>query len=103
MLAAQKAGKEKKPGGFRRRPHGWLQALTFALAFILIFSPSSAAWTADATPWTPPSTNWDMLFRCIAYEPKQWDVVVPYKDFGDVETPIVKRVIAGRPDGGNRL
>ena len=35
--AAQKAGKEKKPGAFGADLYGWLQALTFALAFILIF------------------------------------------------------------------
>lgn len=34
--AAQKAGKEKKPGAFGADLYGWLQALTFALAFILI-------------------------------------------------------------------
>ena len=36
-MAAQKAGKEKKPGAFGADLYGWLQALTFALAFILIF------------------------------------------------------------------
>ena len=43
----------------------------------------------------PTLNDRDMLFlQCIAYEPKQGDVVVLHKDFGDVETPIVKRVIA---------
>ena len=32
-MAAQKAGKEKKPGAFGADLYGWLQALTFALAF----------------------------------------------------------------------
>ena len=94
--AAQKAGKEKKPGAFGADLYGWLQALTFALAFILIFFTFfGRVIGVDGHSMDPTLNDRDMLFlQCIAYEPKQGDVVVLHKDFGDVETPIVKRVIA---------
>ncbi len=76
--------------------YGWLQALTFALAFILIFFTFfGRVIGVDGHSMDPTLNDRDMLFlQCIAYEPKQGDVVVLHKDFGDVETPIVKRVIA---------
>ena len=94
--AAQKAGKEKKPGAFGADLYGWLQALTFALAFILIFFTFfGRVIGVDGHSMDPTLNDRDMLFlQCIAYEPKQGDVVVLTKAFRDVDGPIVKRVIA---------
>lgn len=65
-------------------------------AFILIFFTFfGRVIGVDGHSMDPTLNDRDMLFlQCIAYEPKQGDVVVLHKDFGDVETPIVKRVIA---------
>ena len=49
--AAQKAGKEKKPGAFGADLYGWLQALTFALAFILIFFTSASPMSPSRGMW----------------------------------------------------
>ena len=77
-MAAQKAGKEKKPGAFGADLYGWLQALTFALAFILIFFTFfGRVIGVDGHSMDPTLNDRDMLFLpCIAYEPKQGDVVV---------------------------
>lgn len=49
----------------------------------------------DGHSMDPTLHDQDMLFlQGIGYEPKQGDVVVLHKDFGDVTNPIVKRVIA---------
>lgn len=76
--AAQKAGKEKKPGAFGADLYGWLQALTFALAFIMIFFTFfGRVIGVDGHSMDPTLNDRDMLFlQCIAYEPKQGDVVV---------------------------
>ncbi len=94
--AAQKAGKEKKPGGFRRRPlrlaPGPHLCPGLYLDLLHLLRPRDRR---GRPPMAPTLNDRDMLFlQCIAYEPKQGDVVVLHKDFGDVETPIVKRVIA---------
>ena len=79
--AAQKAGKEKKPGAFGADLYGWLQALTFALAFILIFFTFfGRVIGVDGHSMDPTLNDRDMLvLQCIAYEPKQGDVVVLHK------------------------
>ena len=49
----------------------------------------------DGHSMDPTLNDGDLLFlQCVGYEPQQGDVVVLHKDFGDITTPIVKRVIA---------
>ena len=74
----------------------WLQALVLALvALILLFTFVGRIIGVDGSSMYPTLHHGDMLLlQSVGYEPKQGDVVVLHKDFGDVETPIVKRVIA---------
>ena len=69
--------KEKKPGAFGADVYTWLQALVVALTVLLLFF-----------------TFFGRVIGVVGYEPQQGDVVVLHKDFGDITTPIVKRVIA---------
>ena len=73
-----------------------LQSLAcIVLVIIFLFTFVMRITIVDGHSMDPTLNDRDMLFlQCIAYEPKQGDVVVLHKDFGDVETPIVKRVIA---------
>lgn len=75
----------------------WLQALVMALAvMILIFTFVGRIITVDGSSMLPTLHDRDvMLLRSIGYHPKQGDIVVLTKDFGQYEdAPIVKRVIA---------
>ena len=73
-----------------------LQSLAcIVLVIMFLFTFVMRITIVDGHSMDPTLNDRDMLFlQCIAYEPKQGDVVVLHKDFGDVETPIVKRVIA---------
>lgn len=88
--------KKKKPGAFGADVYTWLQALVVALtALLLLFTFFGRIIGVDGHSMDPSLNHGDMLFlQSIAYEPKQGDVVVLHKDFGDITTPIVKRVIA---------
>lgn len=92
------AGQEqkKRPGAFGADLNGWLQALAFALIFLLIvFTFFCRIIGVDGHSMDPTLNHKDMLLlQSIAYEPQQGDIVVLHKDFGDITTPIVKRVIA---------
>lgn len=89
-------GKEKKPGAFGADVYTWLQALVVALTVLLVlFTFFGRIIGVDGHSMDPSLNDKDMLFlQCIAYEPEQGDVVVLHKDFGEITTPIVKRVIA---------
>lgn len=94
--AAQKAGKEKKPGLSGADLYGWLQALTFALAFILIFFTFfGRVIGVDGHSIDPTLNDRDMLFlQCIAYEPKQgmwWSCT---RTLETLKPPLSSRVIA---------
>lgn len=95
-MAAQKAGKEKKPGAFGARPLRLAPGPHLCPGLYLDLLHLLRPRDRRGRPLHGPHPQRrDMLFlQCIAYEPKQGDVVVLHKDFGDVETPIVKRVIA---------
>ena len=92
----QEAGKKKRPGAFGADVYAWLQALTFALVFLLVvFTFFGRLIGVEGHSMDPTLNNRDMLFlQGIGYEPRQGDVVVLHKDFGDITYPIVKRVIA---------
>lgn len=94
--AQEEPKKKKRPGAFGADLYAWLQALTFALVFLLVvFTFFGRLIGVDGHSMDPTLNNQDMLFlQCIAYEPKQGDIVVLHKDFGDITYPIVKRVIA---------
>ena len=89
-------GKEKKPGAFGADVYTWLQALVVALTVLLVlFTFFGRIIGVDGHSMDPSLNDRDLLFlQCVAYEPEQGDVVVLHKDFGDITTPIVKRVIA---------
>lgn len=89
-------GKEKKPGAFGADVYTWLQALVVALTVLLVlFTFFGRIIGVDGHSMDPSLNDKDLLFlQCVAYEPEQGDVVVLHKDFGDITTPIVKRVIA---------
>ena len=93
---AKEGEKKKRPGAFGADLFAWLQALTFALVLLLVvFTFFGRLIGVNGHSMDPTLNHQDMLFlQSIAYEPKQGDVVVLHKDFGDIEYPIVKRVIA---------
>lgn len=88
--------KKKRPGSFGSDVFGWLQALTFALVFLLVvFTFFGRLIGVDGHSMDPTLNDRDMLFiQSIGYTPKQGDIIVLHKDFGDITYPIVKRVIA---------
>lgn len=88
--------KEKKPGAFGADVYTWLQALVVALTVLLLFFTFfGRVIGVDGHSMDPTLNDSDLLFlQCVGYEPEQGDVVVLHKDFGDITTPIVKRVIA---------
>lgn len=74
----------------------WLQALVFALtALILCFTFVGRIISVDGDSMYPTLHDGDLLFlQCMAYEPEAGDIVVLTKYFGNVDSPIVKRIIA---------
>ena len=74
----------------------WLQALVMALVIlILTFTLVGRIIGVDGHSMEPTLHHKDMLIlQSIGYEPKQGDVVVLTKAFGNITGPIVKRVIA---------
>ena len=85
----------QKPG-FSADLFAWLQALTIALlVLIVVFTFFGRIIGVDGFSMESTLDDNDMLLlQCIAYEPKQGDIVVLHKNFGEVTSPIVKRVIA---------
>ena len=74
----------------------WLQALVMALVIlILAFTLVGRIIGVDGHSMEPTLQHGDMLIlQSIGYEPRQGDVVVLTKPFGNVTSPIVKRIIA---------
>lgn len=74
----------------------WLQALVMALVtLIVVFAFVGRIIGVDGSSMLPTLHNRDLLLlQSIAYTPKQGDVVVLNKPFGEVDKPIVKRVVA---------
>lgn len=83
----------KKPGsdGF-----AWLQALTLALVIlVVVFTFFGRIIGVDGHSMDSTLADNDLLLlQCVAYTPKQGDIVVLHKDFGEITSPVVKRVIA---------
>lgn len=92
----EKTTKKKMPGAFGADLYGWFQALAFALtALLILFTFVGRVIGVDGHSMDPTLNNYDMLFvRSLGYTPEQGDVVVLHKDFGEITTPIVKRVVA---------
>ena len=83
-------GQREEAGGFRRRPlrlaPGPHLCPGLYLDLLHLLRPRDRRGRHSMDPTL---NDRDMLFlQCIAYEPKQGDVVVLHKDFGDVETPL---------------
>lgn len=74
----------------------WLQALTLALVLLVaVFAFFGRVIGVDGASMVPTLHHKDLLLlQCINYEPEQGDIVVLRKQFGDIDSPIVKRVIA---------
>ena len=75
---------------------GWLQALTVALAVLLVlFTFVGRIIGVDGTSMVPTLNHGDLLFiQSLNYTPEAGDIVVLHKDFADITSPIVKRIIA---------
>ena len=92
------AEEEKLSGAdaFKVDLYFWLQALVaVVVGLILVFTFVGRIIGVVGSSMVPTLHNGDMLLlQSIGYEPRQGDVVVLTKEFGSVEGPIVKRVIA---------
>lgn len=83
--------------GWQADLYYWLQALVVALVcLILVFTFLGRIIGVDGNSMVPTLHHGDMvLLQSIGYEtPKQGDVIVLTKPFGDIDSPIVKRVVA---------
>lgn len=85
-----------KEDSFKLDLYYWLQALVFALVtLILLFTFLGRVIGVDGESMLPTLKNRDLLLlQSAGYTPKQGDIVVLTKAFGDVTQPIVKRVVA---------
>ncbi len=92
----QPAVPAKKKESFASELYGWLQALAVSLTcLVIIFTFFGRIIGVDGQSMMPTLFDKDMLLlQCVAYQPKQGDVVVLHKNFADVEAPIVKRIVA---------
>ena len=74
----------------------WLQAFVAVLcALVLVFSFLGRVIVVDGSSMVPTLHHGDLLLlQGIGYTPEQGDIVVLTKEFQNVDTPIVKRVIA---------
>ena len=90
------SGDTKQKSGFSADLFAWLQALTVALLLlIVVFTFFGRIIGVDGFSMESTLDDKDMLLlQCIAYEPEQGDIVVLHKNFGEITSPIVKRVIA---------
>ena len=90
--------KEKltKEQSFKLDLYFWLQALVVALvSLIVVFALFGRIIGVDGSSMVPTLRNKDLLLlQSIGYTPERGDVVVLNKPFGEVNGPIVKRVIA---------
>ena len=67
-----------------------------ALVFlVVVFAFFARVINVDGESMVPTLHHRDLLFlQCINYEPEQGDIVVLRKSFAEIDSPIVKRVIA---------
>lgn len=74
----------------------WLQALVFALVFLICcFTFLGRIISVDGESMLPTLHDKDLLLlQSIGYTPRQGDIVVVNKPFRSVNEPIIKRVIA---------
>lgn len=74
----------------------WLQAFVAVLcALVLVFSFLGRVIVVDGSSMVPTLHHGDLLLlQGIGYTPEQGDIVVLTKEFQNVDTPIVKRIIA---------
>lgn len=90
--------KEKltKEQSFKTDLYFWLQALVVALvSLIVVFAFFGRIIGVDGSSMVPTLHDRDLLLlQSIGYTPERGDVVVLNKPFGEVNGPIVKRVIA---------
>lgn len=92
----EKTEKLTRAQAFKLDLYFWLQALVVALVgLILTFSFVGRVIAVDGSSMVPTLHHGDiLLLQSIAYTPRQGDVVVLNKPFGEVNKPIVKRIIA---------
>ncbi len=92
----KKGKKEKEKLGFAADCYTWLQALSCALVILIVlFTFFGRIIGVFGSSMVPTLEGGDMLLlQCVGYEPAQGDIVVLHKDFGEIHSPIVKRVIA---------
>lgn len=88
--------KEKEKLPFPVECFGWLQSVTVALAILILAATFlGRVIIVSGSSMVPTLENGDLLLlRCAGYEPQRGDIVVLRKPFSDIDTPIVKRVIA---------
>lgn len=88
--------KKKKKSDLANDLFTWLQALTLALVMlVVVFAFFGRVINVDGVSMVPTLHHRDLLLlQCINYEPEQGDIVVLRKQFGEIDSPIVKRVIA---------
>ena len=74
----------------------WLKAFVAVLcALVLVFSFLGRVIVVDGSSMVPTLHHGDLLLlQGIGYTPEQGDIVVLTKEFQNVDTPIVKRIIA---------
>lgn len=82
--------------GLKGALFSWLQALVFALIILIVlFTFFGRIISVKGSSMLPTLHDQDLLLlQAFGYTPRQGDVVVLTKPFGDVQEPIVKRVIA---------
>lgn len=88
--------KKKKKGGPGSDLYSWLQALAFAMVLLVVlFTFFGRIIGVFGESMEPTLYEGDMLLlQCVGYEPEAGDVVVLRKAFGEITSPVVKRVIA---------
>lgn len=94
--ASETKKKKKKKGGPGSDLYSWLQALVFAMVLLIVaFTFLGRIIGVYGQSMEPTLYQGDMLLlQCVGYEPEAGDVVVLRKAFGEIDSPIVKRVIA---------
>ena len=87
---------QEEPTSLGQMAYSWLQAMVpVVVGVVLAFTLLGRITVVDGSSMRPTLEHGDrMLVWSLGYEPKQGDIVVLRKDFGDVSGPIVKRVIA---------
>ena len=87
---------QEEPTSLGQMAYSWLQAMVpVVVGVVLAFTLLGRITVVDGSSMRPTLEHGDrMLVWSLGYEPKQGDIVVLRKDFGDVSGPIVQRGIA---------